>query len=224
MTTTSSAWEDQRVVPGRSPVPPSKGRMISGKGIGTRSASECLPHPEIVIAGCGNPLFADDGFGPAVIEKLQRFMLPDNVKVVDAGVCGSDSIFTLLDPRVTKQLIVIDLLDFGASPGSITRLELTNFPQDGIHDALPGGVAGTLRRVQEDIPILIVGCQPKHLSYPEMEIGLSDEVQGSIPRAVRVVMDSIGVDFTDVVGCGPATGSLRLPWPIFGEDAGAPAI
>lgn len=198
--------------------------MTSKKDAGTQSTSECLPHPEIVIAGCGNPLFADDGFGPAVIEKLQRFMLPDNVKVVDAGVCGPDFLFTLLGPGVTKQLVLIDLLDFGATPGSIARLELADFPQDGIHDALPGGVAGTLRRVQEDIPVLIVGCQPKYISYPQMVIGLSDEVQGSIPRAVRVVMESIGVDYTDAVGCGPATGSLRLPWPIFREDAGAPVV
>lgn len=174
-------------------------------------------YPEIVIAGCGNPLFADDGFGPAVIEELQRFMLPDTVKAVDAGVCGPEFIFTLLDPGVTKWLIVIDLLEFGAAPGSITRMELADLPPGSIHDAGPGGVAETLRQVQESIPTLIIGCQPKNISYPEMVFGLSDEVQSSIPRAVRAVMEGIGVDYPDAVGCGPDMSSLRSSWAILGE-------
>ena len=57
---------------------------------------------EIVIAGCGNPLFADDGFGPAVIEEMQKLTLPDNVTIIDAGLGGPHFIFTLLDPEVTK--------------------------------------------------------------------------------------------------------------------------
>ena len=60
-------------------------------------------YPEIVIAGCGNPLFADDGFGPAVIEEMQKLSLPDNVTIVDAGLGGPHFIFTLLDPEVTKK-------------------------------------------------------------------------------------------------------------------------
>ena len=45
-------------------------------------------YPEIVIVGCGNPLFADDGFGPAVVEEMKNLSLPDNVKVEDAGQIG----------------------------------------------------------------------------------------------------------------------------------------
>ena len=51
---------------------------------------------EIVICGCGNPLFADDGFGPAVVEELQKLDLPENVKVIDAGLGGPHFLFTLL--------------------------------------------------------------------------------------------------------------------------------
>ena len=73
--------------------------------------------PEIVIAGCGNPLFADDGFGPAVIEEMQNLSLPDNVMIVDAGLGGPHFIFTLLDPEVTKKLIIVDIADYGAETG-----------------------------------------------------------------------------------------------------------
>ena len=81
-------------------------------------------YPEIVVAGCGNPLFADDGFGPAVIEELQKLTLPDNVKVVDAGLGGPHFIFTMLDPEVTKRLVIVDIADYGAEPGSITKLRI----------------------------------------------------------------------------------------------------
>ena len=52
---------------------------------------------EIVIAGCGNPLFADDGFGPAVVEELKKLQLPDNVKVIDAGLGAPHFLFTLME-------------------------------------------------------------------------------------------------------------------------------
>ncbi|MCX6686160.1 MAG: hydrogenase maturation protease, partial [Methanoregula sp.] len=85
-------------------------------------------YPEIVIAGCGNPLFADDGFGPAVVEELQKLTLPDNVGVVDAGLGGPHFIFTLLDPEVTKKLVIVDIADFGAEPGSIAKFRVEDLP------------------------------------------------------------------------------------------------
>ncbi|WP_269851753.1 hydrogenase maturation protease [Methanosarcina horonobensis] len=59
------------------------------------------PYSRIVVAGCGNPLYADDGFGPAVVESLKGFELPENVTVVDAGLGGPHFVFTLsiLSPR-----------------------------------------------------------------------------------------------------------------------------
>ena len=65
----------------------------------------------------GPPLFADDGFGPAVAEEFRNYVLPDNVKVIDAGTSGMYLIFTLLDPEVTKRLIILDIAHFGAKPG-----------------------------------------------------------------------------------------------------------
>ena len=66
-------------------------------------------YPEIVIAGCGNPLFADDGFGPAVVEEMQKLTLPDNVAIIDAGLGGPHFIFTLLDPEKTRKLVISEM-------------------------------------------------------------------------------------------------------------------
>ncbi|MDD1673001.1 MAG: hydrogenase maturation protease, partial [Methanomicrobiales archaeon] len=81
-------------------------------------------YPEIVVVGCGNPLFVDDGFGTAVIEELQQLQLPDNVKVIDAGLGAPHFIFTLLDEETTKKLVIIDIADFGAEPGNVTTIPI----------------------------------------------------------------------------------------------------
>jgi hydrogenase maturation protease len=57
---------------------------------------------EIVICGCGNPLFADDGFGPAVVEELQKLDLPENVKVIDAGLAVRISSLPFLRNRMNR--------------------------------------------------------------------------------------------------------------------------
>ena len=152
-------------------------------------------YPEIVIAGCGNPLFADDGFGPAVVEELQKLTLPDNVKVVDAGLGGPHFIFTLLDPEVTKRLIIVDIADYGAEPGSITKLRIEDLPPGSYRDAHSWDLAEPLQRIKDKIDITIIGCQPKRVTDPDMEIGLSDEVSKAIPKAVRIVLETIGVDY-----------------------------
>jgi coenzyme F420 hydrogenase subunit delta len=152
-------------------------------------------YPEIVSAGCGNPLFADDGYGPAVIEELQKLTLPDNVKVVDAGLGGPHFIFTLLDPEVTKRLVIVDIADYGAEPGSVTKLRIEDLPPGSYRDAHSWDLAEPLQRIKDRIDITIIGCQPKRVTDPDMEIGLSDEVSKAIPKAVRVVLETIGVDY-----------------------------
>ena len=152
-------------------------------------------YPEIVIAGCGNPLFADDGFGPAVVEEMQKLTLPDNVKVVDAGLGGPHFIFTLLDPEVTKKLVIIDIADFGAEPGELTRLRVEDLPPGAYRDAHSWDLTEPLQRLKDDIDITLIGCQPKRVTSPEFEIGLSDEIVKAIPKTIQVVLETIGVDY-----------------------------
>ena len=152
-------------------------------------------YPEIVIAGCGNPLFADDGFGPAVVEELQKLTLPDNVSVVDAGLGGPHFIFTLLDPEVTKKLVIVDIADFGAEPGSIAKFRVEDLPPGSYRDAHSWDLTEPLQRLNDTIDITVIGCQQKRVTDPEMEIGLSDEVSKAIPKAVRIVLETIGVNY-----------------------------
>ncbi|MDH7593751.1 MAG: coenzyme F420-reducing hydrogenase, FrhD protein [Methanomicrobiales archaeon] len=150
-------------------------------------------YPEIVVAGCGNPLFADDGFGPAVIEELQKLKLPPEVKVLDAGLGGPHFVFTLLDERVTRKLVIVDIADFGAEPGSLTRLRVEDLPPGTYRDAHSWDLAEPLQRLKDEVEVTIIGCQPKRVM--EFEIGLTEEVRNAIPDAVRMVLEEIGVTY-----------------------------
>ena len=152
-------------------------------------------YPEIVITGCGNPLFADDGFGPAVAEELSKLELPDNVKVIDAGLGGPHFIFTLIDPNVTKRLIIIDIADFGAKPGELAQFRVEDLPVGSYRDAHSWDLTEPLQRLKDLVDITIIGCQPKHVTAPEFEMGLTEEVSNAIPKTVRYVLELIGVDY-----------------------------
>jgi coenzyme F420 hydrogenase subunit delta len=158
-------------------------------------------YPEIVIAGCGNPLFADDGFGPAVVEELQKYSLPDNIGVVDAGLGGPHFIFTLLNPEETKRLIIVDIADFGAEPGTIAKFRIEDLPPGSYRDAHSWDLTEPLERIKDQIDITVIGCQQKYVSDPEMEIGISDEVSKAIPKTVQIVLDMIGVDYGTTRQC-----------------------
>lgn len=149
---------------------------------------------EIVVVGCGNPLFADDGFGPAVVEALLKLQLPENVKVIDVGLGGPHFIFTLLDDAVTKKLVIIDIADFGAAPGALTKLRVEDLPPGSYRDAHSWDIAEPLQRIKDTIDITIIGCQPKRVTAPEFEIGLTEEVSKAIPRTVELVLQEVGVD------------------------------
>jgi len=152
---------------------------------------------EIVVAGCGNPLYADDGFGPAVAEELQKLDLPDHVKVIDAGLGGPHFLFTLMgDSEIpVRQLVIVDIADFGAEPGTLAKLSPEDLPPGAYRDVHSWDLAEPLQRLKDRVAITIIGCQPKRVTIPEFELGLTDEVAKAIPRAVRAVLDEIGVDY-----------------------------
>ena len=48
----------------------------------------------VLIFGCGNILWGDDGFGPAVIQRLkEHYRLPGNVLAMDVGTSIRDILF-----------------------------------------------------------------------------------------------------------------------------------
>lgn len=151
-------------------------------------------YPDTVVVGCGNTLFGDDGFGPAVVEELQKLTLPDSVKVVDAGLGAPHFVFTLLDEEKTRRLIIVDIADFGADPGTLHTFSVEDLPPGSYRDAHSWDLTEPLQRIKDSIHVTIIGCQPKSVPDPDFEIGLTEEVQQAIPKAVDMVLRLIGVE------------------------------
>ena len=45
----------------------------------------------------------------------------------------------------------------------------------------------------EGVEVVIVGCQPKEISAPDIEMGLTEPVENAIPKAIDMILKEIGV-------------------------------
>ncbi len=139
-----------------------------------------------LILGCGNILFGDDGFGPAVIEHLlSHYDIPEDIYVMDVGTGVRKLLFTLaLSPGNTQRIILIDSVDKGRKPGEIFELLFKDLPLEKaddlfLHLAPSYNLAKELSDTEIDIRIL--ACQVG--TIPEtVRPGLSDAVKEAVPR------------------------------------------
>jgi coenzyme F420 hydrogenase subunit delta len=79
----------------------------------------------VVVLGCGNPLFGDDGIGPAAVEHLvENFDIPGDVTVINAGTGVRNLLFDIaIGEGIVKKVIVVDAIDAGKAPGEILEID-----------------------------------------------------------------------------------------------------
>ena len=138
-----------------------------------------------VLVGCvGNVLRGDDGFGPAVAERLS---LPAGARLVETGIGG----IALLQELMTgcDALVLVDAMELGSEPGTVASV----IPEIGdarhvpdVHLANPQRVLETAKGLGV-LPdrVVIVGCQPTELD--ELGEGLSPPVALAVEVAAREV-------------------------------------
>ncbi len=150
-----------------------------------------------LVAGVGNVLRGDDGFGVAVAERLARASLPDGVTVVETGIAGIALVQEL--QRGWDALVVVDAVDRGRPPGTVMVIEPEvidvgplswderNDLLADMHLATPDRVL-LLARALGVLPpwVRIVGCQPTDAET--VHEGLSAEVQAAVGRATVEVL------------------------------------
>ena len=160
------------------------------------SKMEQLPYycrKEIFIAGCGNTLFGDDGFGPEVVEHLlSHYSIPNNVCLLDVGTGIRKILFTLtLSEARPKVIVVIDAVDKGRKPGEVFEISLEEVPEVKIDDFSMHQVPSSnlLKELQDlcSVEVRVMACQID--SIPEtMQTGLSEPLQKAVPlMAQRIV-------------------------------------
>ena len=158
-----------------------------------------LQHVRVVVAGVGNLLRGDDGFGVEVARALLRQQPPPGVTVLDIGIGGIHLVQELFEK--VDLLVVIDAVEIGRPPGTVAVIRPTirepTGPDDlaDIHYANPeralmlAGALGVL-----PIETWLVGCQP--FDAQRVGEGLSAEVTGAIEPAaaeVRMLVSEFGV-------------------------------
>jgi hydrogenase maturation protease len=138
----------------------------------------------VLVACVGNVLRRDDGFGPAVAERLA---LPAGARVVETGIAGIALLQELMSGW--DGLVIVDAVDQGARPGTVLRIvpevgEAVHVPD--VHLANPERVLNTAKGLGV-LPerIVIVGCQPAEID--ELGEGLSPAVEHAVEAAVREV-------------------------------------
>lgn len=139
------------------------------------------------IIGIGNPLMADDGIGPAVIDVLQATAPALNAELIDGGLGG---LALLPCFEGTKRVILVDAADLGQPPGSVAVLHPQ--PEDlsaaaGALSGHGGGLEALLAMVaalEYGCEISVVAVQPQRL---EPHIGLSAAARRGVAAAVAAV-------------------------------------
>jgi coenzyme F420 hydrogenase subunit delta len=147
----------------------------------------------VLVLGCGNVLFGDDGFGPAVIERIQsRKDIPKDAYFINAGSSVREILFDLiLSEKKPKRVIIVDAMECGADAGSVVELNIEEIPQKKIDDfsmhQLP--TSNLLKEMRDfcGVEVNLVVLQPANIPE-EVEYGLSEKALGAIEKAVDIVM------------------------------------
>lgn len=154
----------------------------------------------ILLLGIGNVLWADEGFGVRVIERLQKsYRFPDSVKVMDGGTQG---VYLVEHVQAANILIVFDAIDYGLPPGTLKRIENDDVPnflgakkmslhQTGFQEVL--AMAQMLGSYPQHL--LLLGVQPKELD--DYGGSLRPIIKAQIQPAIEMALDylqSFGIE------------------------------
>lgn len=150
----------------------------------------------VLVAGVGNILRGDDGFGPAVLAEIQRRGIPDAVRAIEVGIGGMELVWTLMDGF--DAVIIVDAVERGSVPGTLHELEPA-VPEpsmlqhaDQVSMADPHRLIPTrslvIARALGVLPrfVRIVGCQP--LCVDDAIEDLSTPVQAAVADAAELVL------------------------------------
>ncbi|MDJ0758179.1 MAG: HyaD/HybD family hydrogenase maturation endopeptidase [Woeseiaceae bacterium] len=171
---------------------------------------------ETLVLGIGNILWADEGFGIRAVETLnERYVFPDNVRVMDGGTQG---IFLLPWVRAATQLLIFDAVDFGLEPGTLKLVEGDDVPRFmgvkkmSMHQAGFQEVLSTAE-LSGELPgrIALIGVQPELLD--DYGGSLRDCVREQVEPAVAMAVDVLsgwGIDLAETSDSAALVGPSAL--------------
>ena len=155
-----------------------------------------IPDKNVLVFGCGNILFSDDGFGPRVADELlKNYHLPGNVGVINAGTSVRNILFDIaLSEKKPEKIIIIDAIDAGKTPGEIFELPIDEIPEKKIDDfsmhQLP--TSNLLKELKDfcKVDVIIIACQVENIPT-EVSTTISKKLIDAIPEACKKIKELI---------------------------------
>jgi hydrogenase maturation protease len=156
-----------------------------------------------LIAGFGQVLRGDDGFGIEVLRRLgERGVASDTVELLDVGTGGirlAQELMTLYE-----RLIIIDATTRGGEPGTVYSLVVDDVMptrEIDMHTTVPSR-ALEVARALGPLPreIYLIGCEPE--SVDELTTDLSPRVAAAVDEAVRRIEEILSRPTLADVGAG----------------------
>lgn len=140
----------------------------------------------VLILGCGNILFGDDGFGPAVVSYLrEHYQMPEHVCLIDAGTGARKYLFTLsLSEIRPKEIIIIDAVDKGKPAGELFEISVDDIPFEktddfSMHQAPTSNLLKEMRE-KNGVNVRVLACQVAGIPA-EISAGLSEPLKKAVP-------------------------------------------
>lgn len=147
----------------------------------------------IVVMGLGNLLYGDEGFGVhAVAQLAQRWNFPPHVQIVDGGTQGH-SLLTFVEEA--DQLLILDTVDFGQTPGSVIIRKDAEIPayltaqkvsphQNSFSEVL------ALAELRGKLPpeIVLIGVHPVSLTMGQ---ALTQAVEDQLPVVLQLALNQL---------------------------------
>lgn len=153
-----------------------------------------------LIAGFGNVLRGDDGFGVEVIRRLGELGPRPDVDLMEVGTAGIRLAQELLTPY--DRLVIVDAMKRNGAPGAVyvTKVESVDSATEvDLHLAVPAralSVAKALGALPREV--FIVGCEPAEVDE------LSTELTPTVRAAVETALEHI----RRLLGAPPFAGAL----------------
>jgi hydrogenase 3 maturation protease len=133
-----------------------------------------------VIVGVGNTLKGDDGAGPLVCRQLRQAKV--RAELIDAGTVPENYIQPIIK-KAPQNLLIIDAIDFGASPGTISlfKPEQLNSSVFSTHALSP--------RLFVDMVCQDIKVEAYFLGIQPAQVQLGQSISPQVNQAVRRLAD-----------------------------------
>ena len=144
-----------------------------------------------LIAGFGNVLLGDDGFGVEVINRLEREdLVPEHAETIEVGIGGFDFVLRLMDGF--DRVVIVDAVRRRDPAGTLHVFEPGDLgailqPGENIDPHFTEPARALIMARQLGVlpsSVTIVGCEPLTC---ELGLGLSAPVAAAVPMAMKAV-------------------------------------